>query len=243
MTQPTRSRGRRSRIVIDVARVQEEARRKKRRSLLGRAGRYVSVTALVIIAVVIVVLVVAYAWWRGFEKSPAYSVALLVDAAQRDDKQAVEPLIDADQIAQGFIPQVINKLTDADSPVPPQARASLTSALPQLLPRVREGVRDEVAQDVKALSKGHTSFLLTALAVKSAADVKEQGDRATVTVKAGDRPIELTLTRSGERWKVVNVKDDQVANDIAARLASNIPTSPQPLQPQLQPQPRRRAGR
>jgi len=224
-----------------VVRAQEEARRKKRHSLLGRAGRYVSVTALVIIAVVIVVLVVAYAWWRGFEKSPAYSVALLVDAAQRDDKQAVESLIDADQIAQGFIPQVINKLTDANSPVPPQARASLTSALPQLLPRVREGVRDEVAQDVKALSKGHTSFLLTALAVRTAADVKEQGNRASVTVKAGDRPVELTLTRDGERWKVVNVKDDQVANDIAARLASNIPTSPQPLQPQ--PQPRRRAGR
>ena len=71
MTQPTPSRGRRSRIVIDVARVQEEARRKKRRSLLGRAGRYVSVTALVIIAVVLVVLVGCYVWWRSFEKSPA----------------------------------------------------------------------------------------------------------------------------------------------------------------------------
>ena len=240
MTQPTPSRGRRSRIVIDVARVQEEARQKRERRF-GRLGRYVSVTALVIIAVVLVVLVGCYVWWRSFEKSPAYSVALLVDAAQRDDKQAVESLIDADQIAQGFIPQVINKLTDANSPVPPQARASLTSALPQLLPRVREGVRDEIEQDVKALSKGHTSFLLTALAVRSAADVKEQGDRAAVTIKAGDRPVELTLTRSGERWKVVTVKDDQIANDIAARLASNIPTSPQPLQPQ--PQPHRRAGR
>jgi hypothetical protein len=240
MTQPTRSRGRRSRIVIDVARVQEEARRKKQRRF-GRAGRYVSVTALAAAAAVLVVLVVAYAWWRSFEKSPAYSVALLVDAAQRDDKQTVESLIDADQIAQGLIPQVIDKLTGADSPVPPQARASLTSALPQLLPRVREGVRDRVAQDAKALSKGHTSFLLTALAVRAAADVKEQGDRASVTVKAGDRPVELTLARNGERWKIVTVKDEQVASDIATRLASSIPTSPQPPQPQ--PQPRRRAGR
>ena len=177
-------------------------------------------------------LVVGYLWWRSYEKSPAYSLALLVDAAQRDDKQAVESLIDADQIAQGFIPQVINRLTDANSPVPPQARGSLASALPQLLPRVREGVRDEIAQDVKSLSKGHTSFLLTALAVRSASDVREQGERATLTTKAGDRPVELTLTRSGERWKVINVKDDQVAGDIAARLASNIPASPQVPQPQ-----------
>jgi uncharacterized membrane protein len=238
MTQ--QGRGRRSRIVIDVARVQEEARQKKRRGF-GRAGRLLSVTALVIIAVVLVAIAGGYAWWRSFERSPAYSLALLVDAAQRDDKQTVESLIDADQIAQGFIPQVIDKLAGANSPVPPQARASLSSALPQLLPRVREGVRDEIAQDLKALSKGHTSFFLTALAVKTAADVKEQGNKADVTVKSGDRPVELTMARNGERWKVVTVKDDQVANDIATRLASSIPASPQA--PQLQPLPRRRGGR
>ena len=240
MTQPPAGGGRRSRIVIDVERMQAEARARKGRRF-GRAGRFLSVTGLVVIAVVLVLLTGGYLWWRSFEKSPAYSLALLVDAAQRGDNQAVESLVDADQTAQGFIPQVIEKLTAADSPVPPQARPQLTSALPQLLPRVRESMREEIAQDVKALSKGHTSFLLTALGVRGAADVKEQGGKATVNVKAGDRPVELTMVRDGERWKVVNVKDDVVANDIAARLASNIPASPQPLLPQ--PQPRRRAGR
>jgi hypothetical protein len=239
MTQPPR--GRRSRIVIDLSRAQEEARRRKRRGFLGRLGRYVSVTALVVIILVLVALAGSYFWWRGFEKSPAYSLALLVDAAQRDDKQAVDSLVDTDQVAQGFIPQVVDKLTAPNSPVPPQARASLPAVIPQLLPRVREGVRDEIEQDAKALSKGRTSFLLNALAIKTAADVKEQGDRATVAVKAGDRPVELTMARDGERWKLITVKDDQVASDIAARLASSVPTSPQPLLPP--PPPRRRAGR
>jgi hypothetical protein len=240
MTQPRPGGGRRSRIVIDVERMQAEARSRRGRRF-GRAGRYLSVTGLVVIAFVLVLLLGGYLWWRSFEKSPAYSLALLVDAAQRGDNQAVESLISADDIAQGFIPQVINKLTGADSPVPPQARPQLTSALPQLLPRVGESVRDEIAQDVKALSKGHTSFLLTALAVKGAADVKEQGDRATVTVRAGDRPFELAMARDGERWKVVTVKDDKLAGDIATRLASNIPTSPQPAP--TQGPTHRRAGR
>jgi hypothetical protein len=129
--------------------------------------------------------------------------------------------------------------------VPPQARASLSSALPQLLPRVREGMRDEIAQDAKGFAGKDTStrppFFLAALRIKQFSSVREQGDKAVVNFGANGRPVELTMARDGERWKVVTVKDDQIANDIAARLASNIPTSPQPLQPQ--PQPRRHAGR
>jgi hypothetical protein len=235
--------GRRSRIVIDVAQAQGDARR-RRGARFGRAGRLLSVTALIIAGAVLVLLVACYAWWRGFEKSPAYSLALLVDAAQRDDTQAVDALIDADQISQGFIPQVINRLTDAGTPVPPQARASLTNALPQLLPRVRETMRDEIARGLKEASKGgtqNTPFFVKALGVRSMAEVREQGETASVKFKEGDRPIELTMRRDGERWRVVTVKDDGLATDIAARLAQNLPAvSTAPAQ---QPQPRRRPAR
>ena len=239
MTKPPAG-GRRSRIVIDVARVEAEARERKQRRF-GRFGRLMSVTSIVVAGLVLVLLVGGYAWWRGYERSPAYSLALLADAAQRGDNLAVESLADVDQVAQGFVPQVIEKLAGANSPVPPQARPQLTSALPQLLPRVRDYVRDAIAQDLKGMSKGHTSFFLTALAVKAAADVKEQGDKAVVTARVGERTVELTMARDGERWKVVTVKDDRLAGDIAARLASNIPASPQPAQ--TQGQTRRKAER
>lgn len=238
MTQPRPGGGRRSRIIIDVERMQAEAQARKGRRF-GRAGRYLSVTGLVVIALVLVLLAGGYLWWRGFERSPAYSVALLVDAAQRGDNQTVESLTNADQINQGFIPQVIDKLAGANPPVPPQARVQLSAALPQFLQHAP--VRDEMAQELKALSKGHTSFLLTAFGVRSAADVREQGDKATVALKEGDRAVELTMARDGERWKVVGVKDDRVAGDIAARLASSVPASSQPPVPQ--PPPRRHAGR
>jgi hypothetical protein len=240
MTKPPAGGGRRSRIVIDVARVEAEARERKQRRF-GRFGRLMSVTSIVVAGLVLVLLVGGYAWWRGYERSPAYSLALLADAAQRGDNLAVESLADVDQVAQGFVPQVIEKLAGANSPVPPQARPQLTSALPQLLPRVRDYVRDAIAQDLKGMSKGHTSFFLTALAVKAAADVKEQGDKAVVTARVGERTVELTMARDGERWKVVTVKDDRLAGDIATRLASNIPASPQPAQ--TQGQTRRRAER
>ncbi|HVF42885.1 MAG TPA: hypothetical protein VM936_07745 [Pyrinomonadaceae bacterium] len=227
--------GRRSRIVIDVASAREQARNKKGLRA-GRAGRFLSPTALVVVGVLLVLLVSAYAWWRGFERSPAYSLALLVDAAQRDDKQAVESLINADTIAEGFIPQVVEKLAGQGSQLTPQARASLPSVIPQLIPRVRETMRDEIARNLKELRGGDTSstpFFVKALGVRGLTDVREQGDTAAVAVKSDARALDLTMKRDGDRWRVVNVKDDRLATDIAARLATSIPSgAPAPPQPQ-----------
>jgi hypothetical protein len=225
--------GRRSRIVIDVARAQDEGRKSKGRRPVGR---YLSLTALIITGVVLVLLFSAYAWWRSFERSPAYSLALLVDAAQRDDTQTIDSLINPDKIAEGFIPQVMEKLSGAGSTIPPQVRPQLNAVLSQQLPRVRETMRDEVARGLKGLRGGDTSstpFFVKALGVRGLADVKEQGDTAAVAVKADGRALDLTMMREGERWRVVTIKDDQLATDIAARLASSIPNvAPQPAQPQ-----------
>ncbi|MDT7690534.1 MAG: hypothetical protein QOE46_3293 [Acidobacteriota bacterium] len=234
MTQPQQGRGRKSRIVIDVDRVRAEASAKKSRRFGGHTGRLLSITGLIIAGVLLVLLVGLYAWWQGFKKSPPYSLALLVDAAQHDDVQGVESLIDADQIAQGFVPQVIDSLAGSGSALPAQARASLTTALPVLLPRVRETMRDEIAREVKGFSKDDSSrlpFFAKALGVRQATNVEERGDAATVTLKAGDRPVELSMRREGELWKIVTVKDPQLAGEIATRLASSLPAGTQSPQP------------
>ncbi len=236
------SQGRRSRIVIDVDRVRAEAQAKKRRSVVGRAGRVLGVTGLIVVGVLLVLFLGSYIWYQGFKKSPPYSLALLLDAAQHDDVQAVETLIDADQIAQGFIPQVIDNLAGSGSQLPPQARASLTATLPTLLPRVRETMRDEIARAMKAIGQNESSnlpFFAKALGVRQMATVIERGDAATVSVKAGERPVELSMRRDGERWKLVTVKDPQLASDIATRLAASLPAAAPPPPPQNQPRRKR----
>ena len=229
--------GRRSRIVVGVERVQAEVPPRRRG---GRARRVLSITARVVGAVLLALLVGAYTWWQSYKSGPAYSLALLVDAAQRDDLPAVESMIDGDAVAQAFVPQVIEKLTGAGTAVPPQARAQLTAALPQLLPRVRETVREEVAgvvKDVAGQSGGRAPFVLLALGVSRAADVQETGDVATVKVDRQGRQTELSMRRGGDLWKVVAVKDDELASGIATRLAASLPpAAPPPAQ-------QRRSGR
>lgn len=234
-----RGRGK-SRIVIDVERARAEAQAKR-----GRGRSKLSVAALVALGLLLVTLVGAYAWWQGYKKGPAYSLALLVDAARRDDLQAVESLVDADRVAQGFVPQIIEKLTAEGTPLPPQARAQVTAALPQLLPRVRETVRDEIARAVKAAAgeAGSTSFVLLALGIPRAAEITEQGDAATAAFEREGKRSELSMQRSGDIWKVVTVKDDELAGGIAQRLAASIPQGPPPQTNQPRNQPRRRQGR
>jgi len=240
-TQAPRGRGKKSRIVIDVAQAQAEARA-RRGGPGSRRRRILSIAALASAGLVLLVLVGGYAWWQSYKKSPAYSLALLVDAAQREDIPGVESLIDSDRVAQGFIPQVIEKLTVGGGPVPALPRGVVTAALPQLLPRVRETMREEMARAVKGFAEsagGEKSFLLLALGIPRVAEIREEGDAAQVSFKAGERPVELSMQRDGERWKVVSVKDEEMATGIAARLAASLPAS----QPQPQPQPRRRPGR
>jgi len=232
------SQQRKSRIVIDV----EKARAKAGAGRRGRrARRSLSIALLVVVGLLVVGLVGAYAWWRSYQKGPAYSLALLVDAARRDDLAGVESLIDGDRVAQAFIPQVIEKLTGAGAALPPDARQRVTAAMPMLLPRVRETVREEIARGMKAAAAqvGDTSFTLLALGIPRAAEIKEDGDAATAIFAREGKQTELAMQRSGERWKVVSVKDDELASGIAQRLAASIP----PSQPPQQNQPRRRQGR
>ncbi|HLM58911.1 MAG TPA: hypothetical protein VK422_22600 [Pyrinomonadaceae bacterium] len=237
MSQAHRGGGSRSRIVVDVARVQAEAQSNRKG---GRRRRAFSIAALVAGGLLLILLVGSYTWWQSYKKGPAYSLALLVDAAQRDDLPAVEAMIDGDQVAQGFIPQVIEKLTGAGATLPPEVRGRLTAALPQLLPRVRETVREEVAQAVKEVagqSGGRAPFFVMALGIPRAADVRETGDAATVKVNRGERQTELTMQRAGDTWKIVNVKDDELTGRLATRLAASLPTTAPPQGPQ------RRSGR
>ncbi|HEX8286341.1 MAG TPA: hypothetical protein VF588_23465 [Pyrinomonadaceae bacterium] len=242
------SQGRKSRIVIDVDRARAEAAQKRagRFGRAGRAGRALGVTGLVLLGLLLVALVGTYAWWQSFKKSPPYSLALLLDAAQHDDVGAVETMIDPVRIADGFAPQVIESLTGPGSQLPPQVRASATAAIPQLLPRVRETMREEIARALKGFAQGdspNTPFFVKALGVRQMANVEERGDAATVKLNAGERPVELSMVRDGERWKVVTVKDPQLASEIAARLAASLPAGGQQQPPQQQNQPRRRGTR
>jgi hypothetical protein len=235
MSSPDRRSGQaKSRIVIDVEKVRSDRKRRH----LGRFPRAKKILAIVAVSL-LVVLAGGYLWWQNYKTGPSYALALLVDAAQRDDVRAVEELIDSDKIAEGFIPQVTAKLIEGVGAARMEPiRRQIEGAMPQLLPRVRETMRDEMAKHVKMVSGTGESkpFILVALSMPYFASVTRDGETARVSVDIKERPIELTMQRTADaRWKVVHVKDDAVASDIAVRLASSLPSTGAPVQNEARP--------
>ena len=59
--------------------------------------------------------------------TPQYSLALLIDAARRDDKQQVGTLVDTDKVVDGFVPEIIDSAVDLyGRGLPPETIANLT---------------------------------------------------------------------------------------------------------------------
>jgi hypothetical protein len=218
-----RRQPKRSRIVIDVERARQAAHVPRRPTNWQKA---LSPRVVALAAGLLLVVAGSYALWQSYKKSPEYSLALLIEAAQRNDLRAVEELVDSDRVTGAFVPQVIEKLAAGEGrAVPAPVRRQIEAALPQFLPRVRETMREEMARFAKevAARSGEMPFLLRVFALSRASETKEEGDIATVTFNTEDRPTELKMQRSGERWKIISVKDDAMAAGIAERVQGSLP--------------------
>src|SRR6266699_1687091 len=95
----------RNRIVIDFDN-KAAARAQPRRKSGGGIGRVLLFIAVILLLIVGALGAGGYFWWRHYQSGPAYSLALLVDATQRNDKPAVESILDNDKIAADFVSQI-----------------------------------------------------------------------------------------------------------------------------------------
>jgi hypothetical protein len=239
---PDASQPRRSRIVIDVGGGKEK---KKTSSSSGAGGGISSggggggavkiLLAIVLIIAVIFGVVAAggYFWYRSYKQTPAYSLALLADSVQRNDTQQFDRMVDLDRVAESFAPQIAERTTRGGEErsilgiVTDLAGGNdaIGRQAAQLFPGARDLVRDEFmrqAQEITAAG-ANVPVILIALAVPRIVDsITEENDRARVQLKIGERPVELALERAeieGERrWRVIGVRDEQLAARIAERF-------------------------
>lgn len=237
---------RRSRIVIDVGKDKESSPAMGRARRTGGGGgggaaKVLLVIALVIVAIFAVVGIGGFLWYRSYKQTPAYSLALLADSVQRNDMQAFDRFVDLDRVTENFLPQVVERTGgDAGSILSTVNNASGggANAAAQMLPGVREAVRDEFVRQAReaSASGANVPVFLIALAVPRVVDsITEEANAARVNLKIQNRPVELTMERAeieGEpRWRVVSVRDDALATRIAEQLQQG--TLPRGLTDQL----------
>jgi hypothetical protein len=97
--------------------------------------------------------------------------------------------------------------------------------LPTLLPQFKDRIHTEVAKEVKEFSSSAKSkpFVVVALAISSLVTITMDGDNARVTTPIANRPVEVALRRNGDRWKVVDFKDDVLVQRVVDSMMKDLP--------------------
>lgn len=191
-------------------------RRKRWPKVLGITG-----------GILLLLVLGAFIFWQYYKGKPAYSLALLVDAAQRNDAAAFDKVVDTGKVVESFVPQVIDEATARlGTALTPELRRRVEALVPTLLPNVLNNLRGEVMKQIKevtARAEGKP-FFMVALSIPYIVDIKQEGDSALVKGKTGGRDLELTMQRTPEnRWRVVAVKDATLARRIVDDISKFLP--------------------
>lgn len=185
---------------------------------------------LAIIAVLLVVIAGLggggfWLYYQSLKGTPQYSLALLIDAAKRDDKIAVEQLVDTNAVVDDFVPQVIDKAVELyGRGLPPQTIAQLKTVAAPLLPAVKERARAELPRVIRRRTErfGDVPFFGMVLGADRYLDIVVDGDTAVVKSKLHEHPLEVSMRRNGDKWSIVGVKEEQLATDIARTIGEQL---------------------
>jgi hypothetical protein len=165
-------------------------------------------------------------WWRHYQTTPAYSVALIIDAAQRDDMVAFGKQVDDDAIARNLVSEVSKKASDRYGVALNAAlQKQIESMIPSLIPRLKDTIHQEVAKELKeiAAKSEPKPFIIVAIAVQRLVTINTEGDNARATAQMPNRTIELALQRSGDQWKVTEFRDEVLIQRVVDGVMKDLP--------------------
>ena len=217
----------RQRIVINVDGPQGDATQRARKS--GKRRRWVRVLGILTVLVLLVVVVAAvggFLWWRHYQSTPAYTLTLLIDAAQRNDPAEFQKRINDDAIANNMLASVSQKAAARYGlAMNSTVQEQIDKQIPAVMPRLKQTIHDEVVKEIKefASKSEPRPFVYLLVTVPSLLTISTEGDTAKVKAPLSDRTIEFTMQRDAELWKVTDFKDDVVVQRVVDSVMRELP--------------------
>ena len=195
---------------------------------------------LILGALLLIGFAAGFFWWQHYQTTPAYSLALVVDAAQRDDRAAFDRLIDMEKVVDNFMPQLVQTATGGlASDFATALRTQLRSLAPGMMASVKQTIQEEIRKRINELagSAGARPFFLMALAMPFKANISDRNGTAKVSINDGDHQVELSMERiEGNFWRVISVRDDALATRIASNIMKDLPGSGSQLDKEMRKQ-------
>lgn len=194
---------------------------KKRSKLFKIFG----ILAAALIGILLVGAIGGYFYWQTFKNTPQYSLALLIEAARNERQTEIDALVDTNAVVDDFMPQITEKAVELyGKGLPSQTIQRVAQVAAPVLPAVKERARAELPRVIREKTSGFASVPFTAIVLGADRylDITRDGDAALIKSKIADRPLEVKMRRSGERWQIVGVRDDQLATRIAQKIGQEI---------------------
>ena len=191
----------------------------------GPFVRVLKIAAGVMAVLVAIAGAGGYLYWLSLKSTPQYSLALLVDAARRDDQAAIAELVDSDAAVDDFVPQVTAKAIELyGRGLPPETLTRIERLAAPLMPAVKDRAREELPRLIreKTAKFANVPFAAMVLGAERYLEVESNGSDATVKSKLPEHSFEVRMTKSGDKWKIVGVRDEKLATAIAQKIGQEI---------------------
>ena len=187
--------------------------------------RTVAIIAGVLGLAVVAVFVGGFLYWKSFEGTPQFSLAMLIDAARRDDQASIDRYIDTGAVVEDFVPQITSKAVELYGrgiSEPVLQRLRLVAA--PILPSVKERARAELPRVIRERTDRFENIPFAAMVIGAERylQITFQDDIATVRSKLPEHAFEVKMRRAGREWQIIGVKDDRLSTDIARKVGQEM---------------------
>lgn len=224
-----------SKIVVNLSELEEVPRKESAPSLGAELKpeqrsvftKLLGILGIVVALILLVGLISGYFYWQNLKKTPQYSLALLIDAARREDQKAIDEFVDTDAIVDDFMPQITGKAIELyGRNLPPSTIQKVAQVATPFLPAIKQRARAEVPNLIREKTEKFANIPFWAIAVgaEKYLDISQEKNKAFVKSKLQERPLELVLNRNENRWQVVGVKDEELAGQIAEKIGQDLIT-------------------
>ncbi|HUE83402.1 MAG TPA: hypothetical protein VMM84_14910 [Pyrinomonadaceae bacterium] len=192
----------------------------------GRWRKVLLFLGLLCATIAILLIAGVFLWWQYYKTTPAYSLALVVEAAQRGDAGTIEALIDVDSIGDNLISQVTGRAgISVGEGITSTLRRQVERVAPSVVVGVKQSIREAIMLRLKevAARAENKPFLLTAVALPFIVDITNHGDSASVVATFQNRPVELRMRRRGDVWQITEVHDDVALQRVVEEILKKSP--------------------
>ncbi len=191
----------------------------------SKSRKIILATAGILSALIVVFALGGYLYWRSFAGTPQYSLALLVEAARRNDQAQVDQIVEVDSIVDDFLPQITGKAVELyGRGLSPKMIARVSQVATPVMPALKQRARAQLPNLIRKKTERFDSvpFAAMVLGADRYLDILPSGDTAIIRSKLPEHSFEVRMQRNGSGWKVVGVRDDALATEIARKVGQEI---------------------